>query len=287
MTTNMNGKLCVVTGANSGIGKETTLGLAQAGAHVVMMCRSVERGAAAQQEIKQKSGNEQVDLLLVDFASQASIREVAAEFKQRYDRLDVLVNNAGALFFNYQESAEGIEKTFAVNHLGYFLLTNLLLDVIKASAPARIVNVASTMHYNGSLDFDNMQFTNNYSATKAYARSKLANVHFTYELARRLKGTGVTVNCLHPGFVASNFGKNNGILAKMMMFLSRPFAISAKRGAETPLYLAMSPEVEGVTGKYFDNKKAIDSAASTYDEGVSKKLWDLSAELVGLEEPIS
>lgn len=286
MTTNMNGKLCVVTGANSGIGKETALGLAQAGAHVVMMCRSLEKGTAVQQTIKQKSGNDQVDLLLVDFASQASIRQVAAEFKERYDRLDLLVNNAGALFLGYQKSAEGIEKSFAVNHLGYFLLTNLLLDVIKASAPARIVNVSSTMHYTGTLDFEDMQFANGYSATKAYARSKLANIHFTYELARRLEGTEVTANCLHPGFVASNFGKNNGILAKVMMFLSRPFAISEKKGAETSLYLAMSPEVEGVTGKYFDQKKAIDSAASTYDEDISKRLWKFSAELVGLEEAV-
>lgn len=280
MTVDMIGKLCVVTGANSGIGKETTLGLAKAGAHVVMMCRNEQRGKKAQEQIKQKSGNEQVDLLLVDFASQASIRQAAAEFKTKYGRLDVLINNAGALFMSRQKSADSIEKTFAVNHLGYFLLTELLLDVIKASAPARIINVSSGTHYNGEINFEDIELKHGYNAMKSYAQSKLANVHFTYELARRLTGTGVTVNCLHPGFVASNFAKNNGVLAKVAMLFLRPFAISEAQGAETSLYLAMSPEVEGVTGKYFDNKQPRRSAHSTYNEDISKRLWSLSEELV-------
>lgn len=280
MTIDMTGKLCVVTGANSGIGKETALGLANAGAHVVMMCRNEQRGKKAQRQIKQRSGNERVDLLLVDFASQDSIHQVAAEFKARYSRLDVLVNNAGALFMSRQKSADGIEKTFAVNHLGYFLLTELLLDVIKASAPARIINVSSGAHYNGEIQFEDIQLKHSYSAMKAYSQSKLANVHFTYELARRLAGTGVTVNCLHPGFVASNFAKNNGLLAKVAMLLLRPFAISEAKGAETPLYLAMSPEVKGVTGKYFDNKQVKRSARGTYNEDISKRLWLLSEQLV-------
>lgn len=284
MAVDMSGKLCVVTGANSGIGKETALGLAQAGAHVVMMCRSEQRGKGAQDEIKRESGNGNVDLLLVDFASQASIREAAEAFKAQYERLDLLVNNAGALFTKREETVDGIEKTFAVNHLGYFLLTNLLLDVVKASAPARIVNVSSGAHYSGELDFGDMGLRDGYSVIKAYSRSKLANVHFTYELARRLEGTGVTVNCLHPGFVATNIGGNNGFFARTVMFLLRPFAKSQANGAETSLYLAMSPEVEGVTGKYFDNKKEKRSSKSTYDEALAERLWVLSEELTGLRE---
>ncbi|MCA9982021.1 MAG: SDR family NAD(P)-dependent oxidoreductase, partial [Anaerolineales bacterium] len=200
---------------------------------------------------------------------------------------DVLVNNAGALFMSREESADGIEMTWALNHLGYFLLTHELLDVIKASAPARIVSVSSDAHYGGQIPLDDLQLREGYSGFKAYSQSKLANVHFTYELARRLADTAVTVNCLHPGFVASNFAKNNGLLARIAMTLSRPFAKSKKEGAATSLYLAMSPEVAGVSGKYFADQKEKRSAGNTYDANLSRELWVKSAQMVGVEpEPI-
>ncbi len=278
----MQGKICIVTGANAGIGYETTRGLAQAGATVVMVCRSAERGTAAQQELIAATGNTQIDLILGDLSIQADVRRVAADFKQKYDRLDVLVNNAGALFMSREETADGIELTWALNHLGYFLLTHELLDLLKASAPARIVNVSSDAQMGGALNMDDLEFKKGYSGFKAYSQSKLANVHFTYELARRLEGTNVTANCLHPGFVASNFAKNNGLLAKISMFVMRPFAKSKGDGAATSLYLAMSPEVEGVTGRYFANRKEKRSIASSYDEALSRRLWEESERRAGV-----
>lgn len=275
----MSDKLCVVTGANAGIGKETALGLAKMGAHVVMICRSEERGTAAQRDIIQQSGNDKIDLLLADLSLQTEVRRVAAEFNAQYDRLDVLVNNAGAVFMSYQETTEGIEKTFALNHLGYFLLTDLLLEKLKSSAPARVVNVSSMAHTSGKINFGNPSLTGEYGTMKAYSQSKLANVLFTHTLAQRLAGTGVTANSLHPGFVASNFGKNNGVLSKIMMKVLHLLAIPEKKGAETPLYLATSPEVEGVTGKYFDNRKAKMPSALAQDDTAAERLWALSEEM--------
>lgn len=277
----MNHKLIMITGANAGIGKVAALELAKQGHHIVMVCRSQERGQAAQSEIKATSGSEQVDLLIADLSVQADIRQLAAEFKQTYNRLDVLVNNAGAIFDKRQETADKLELTFALNHMGYFLLTDLLLDMLKASAPARIVNVSSDAHRRGSINFDDLQHEKSYSGFPVYSDSKLANVLFTYELARRLNGSSVTTNALHPGFVNTNFGSTmSSIPAFFIGIISRLFAISPEKGAETITYLAASPEVEGVTGKYFVKNKATRSSSESYDEAVAKRLWEVSEQLV-------
>jgi NAD(P)-dependent dehydrogenase (short-subunit alcohol dehydrogenase family) len=277
----LNKKLIMITGANAGIGKVAALKLARQGATIVMVCRSLERGQAAQTEIKAASGSERVDLLIADLSIQADIHKLAAEFKQKYERLDVLVNNAGAIFDKRQETADGLERTFALNHMGYFLLTDLLLDVLKASAPARIVNVSSDAHRRGSINFDDLQRKKRYFSFVVYAQSKLANVLFTYELARRLEGSGVTANALHPGFVNSNFGSTMSLIpAFFNRLFSRLFGISPEQGAETIIYLASSPEVEGVTGKYFVKKKATRSSPESYDEAVAKRLWEVSEQLI-------
>lgn len=279
----VQGKICLVTGANAGIGRVTALELARQGAQVVMVCRSQERGEAAQVEIKQATGNEAVDLILADLSSQAEVRRAAAEFKARYDRLHILVNNAGAFFNQRLESADGLEMTFALNHLGYFLLTNLLLEPLRAAAPARIINVSSDAHKGGRLDFADLQATRRYRGFQAYAASKLANVLFTLELARQLQGTGITANVLHPGFVASNFGLNNeGVLRFGLKLVHRLFAISEEAGAETSLYLATSAEVAGITGKYFVKKKVVPLTGQAQDMAAAKRLWQVSEQLTDL-----
>ncbi|HEX8090805.1 MAG TPA: SDR family oxidoreductase [Blastocatellia bacterium] len=275
----MTGKVCVVTGANSGIGKETARGLARMGAHVVMVCRSRERGQQAISEIKKGGGNHNVELMLCDLSSQKSIREFASEFKQSHARLDVLVNNAGVLHRHRAETEDKLEATFAVNHLAYFLLTNLLLNAVKKSAPARIINVSSAAHKYGAIDFDDLQNEKNYRAFNAYSDSKLANVLFTYELARRLGGSGVTANSLHPGGVATNIFHT---LPKAVESIIKLVTVSPEKGAETSLYLASSPEVEAVTGKYFVKKFATRTSASSYNKDTARRLWDVSAKLTGL-----
>lgn len=282
----MAGKVCMVTGANSGIGKITALELAKRGATVVMVCRSRERGEAAQKEIIAQSGNDQVDLLLADLSSMASARAMVDKFKANYDRLHVLVNNAGALFAERQTSADGLEMTFALNHMGYFVPTVLLLDTLKASAPARIINVSSDAHRAGRVDFDDLQSKRKYSSFPVYAKSKLENVLFTVELARRLQGTGVTVNALHPGFVRTNFGGNsagNGVVTFLFRLLIKLFAISPEQGAQTSIYLAASPEVAGVTGKYFDKKKAVDPTPQAKNLEIARRLWGESERIAGIE----
>jgi NAD(P)-dependent dehydrogenase (short-subunit alcohol dehydrogenase family) len=279
--TSMQGKICMVTGANSGIGKATAMGLAEMGATVVMVSRDLARGKAAQSEIKVKSGNDTVDLLLADLSSQQSIRQLAEHFKQRYSQLHVLINNAGMSSLRRRETVDGLEVTFAVNHLAPFLLTNVLLDVIKASAPSRIITVSSDAHEAGYIKMDDLQSEKKYM--RAYGQSKLALVLFTYELARRLQGTGVTANCLHPGFVATNFGQHGtGPLGRgVIKFLSR-FGMSPEEGAKTSIFLATSPEVEGVTGKYFVKSISKRSAPITYDSSLQRQLWEESARLVKL-----
>ncbi|HSE38458.1 MAG TPA: SDR family oxidoreductase [Blastocatellia bacterium] len=272
----MIGKVCIVTGANTGIGKETALGLASLGATVVMACRDRERAEAAQREIKQKSGSQRVELMLCDFSSQNSIRQFAQSFKQQHERLDVLVNNAGVVLRVRSMTEDGLESTFAINHLGYFLATNLLLDVLKKSAPSRIVNVSSTAHKFGKLDINGWPTGRDYSAFGAYANSKLANVLFTYELARRLKGTGVTVNCLHPGGVGTNLYRG---LPKFLQALIKLVTISPERGARTSIFLATSPQVEGVTGKYFVRSRQQESSEASRNEEAARILWEVSAEL--------
>ncbi|MGF1471475.1 MAG: SDR family oxidoreductase [Rubrobacteraceae bacterium] len=280
----VGGKVCLVTGATSGIGAVTARELGERGAKVIVVGRNREKARAMVEEIPAQSNNVP-DYLLADLSSQAEIRNLVKEFRYRYDRLDVLINNAGAIFAEYGETVDGIERTFAVNHLSYFLLTNLLLDVLKASAPSRIVNVASGAHQGAELDFDDLDTKQDYRFMKAYGRSKLANVMFTYELARRLDGTGVTANALHPGAVATSFGSNNKVwYARPMLALFRLFATTPEKGAETSIYLADSPEVEGVTGQYFVNRKPVGSSRASYDGAAAERLWRASEELTGLSE---
>src|SRR5215210_5479890 len=281
----MGEKVCLITGATSGIGKATAVGLANMGASVVMVGRDRGKGEAALAEITEKSTNASVELMLVDLSSQQEIRRLADEFKEAYPRLGVLINNAGVFRSKRITTADGLEMTFAVNHLAYFSLTNLLLGVLEASAPSRIVNVASGDHSNGTIDFDDLQGEKEYKGPKAYSQSKLADVLFTYELARRLEGTGVTANCLHPGGrmpVRTNFGSGvSGVIGLMVRAL-RPLMISPEKGAETSIYLASSPEVEGVSGKYFVKRAEARSSDESYDEKIARRLWEVSADLTNL-----
>jgi retinol dehydrogenase 12 len=276
----MSGATCLVTGGTAGIGEVTALELARMGATVVVLSRSQERGAATLEKIRRETGSASVEFMQVDLSSQADIRRVARRFLESHERLDVLVNNAGAMFNRRQETVDGIEKTLALNHLAYFLLTNLLLDRLKASARARIVNVASDAHRaTKAFNFDDPQALKRYRAFGVYIQSKLANVLFTFELAKRLQGTGVTANALHPGFVASNFTAGNGALGWIMRRMASVFAIDAEQGAKTSLYLASSPHVEGVSGRYFEKEKAVTSSPASRDEESARRLWDLSEQL--------
>jgi NAD(P)-dependent dehydrogenase (short-subunit alcohol dehydrogenase family) len=304
LATSMSGKTCLVTGATAGIGEVTARELARRGATVVVVGRSQERCQATAEAIRLQTGNASVEFLRANLSSQAEIRRLAREFLERHNRLHVLVNNAGALFVERQESVDGIEMTLALNHLGYFLLTNLLLDSLKASAPARIVNVSSHAHESvKAFDFGELEAGNNdpnrrsYGRSKLpglfytlllppkhpafvqYAQSKLANLLFTYELARRLQGSGVTVNALHPGFVATNFTSGNGAFGWFMRRWAGILAIDADEGAKTSIYLATSPEVEDVSGKYFAKQKPIQSSPPSRDEAAAHRLWRLSEEL--------
>jgi NAD(P)-dependent dehydrogenase (short-subunit alcohol dehydrogenase family) len=285
MKGSMSEKVCLITGATSGIGKATAMELVKMGASVVMVGRDRGRGEAALAEIKEKSANASVDLMLADLSSQQEIHRLAGEFKEAYPRLDVLINNAGLFRSKRITTADGLETTFAVNHLAYFLLTKLLLDVLKASAPSRIVNVSSGDHSNGTIDFDDLQGEKGYKGAKAYSQSKLADVLFTYELARRLEGTGITANCLHPGAgVRTNFGSGVSGVFGLIVRALRPFMISPEKGAETSIYLASSPEVEGLSGRYFVKKAEARSSDVSYDESRARRLWEVSAELTNLPE---
>ena len=275
----------MVTGATSGIGAVTARALAQKGARVIIVARNVNRCENTVAEIIQTTGNHAVEYMLADLSSQDEIHNLVRVYQDKYERLDVLVNNAGGFFMSRLESIDGIEMTFALNHLNYFLLTNLLIETIKASAPARIVNVSSAAHQNASIDFDDLQDKHNYSSWQAYGQSKLANILFTYELARRLEGTGVTVNALHPGFVATNFGANNaGFLGTLVRRFMNLFSIDVETGAQTSIYLAASAEVEGVTGKYFVKQQAVASSEISYDQTTAKRLWEISEEMTGVRE---
>ena len=279
----LGGKTIIVTGASLGIGRVTALELARMGARVVMVCRNPEKGEAVRRDIVRATGNDAVDLMIADLSSQQQIRGLAKDFLATHDRLDVLVNNAGAINMSRHTTVDGYETTFAVNHLAYFLLTNRLLDALKASAPSRIVNVSSRAHVGGHINFDDLMGEKKYSAARAYGQSKLANVLHAYELARRLEGTGVTANALHPGAVRTGFGKNNpgiiGTLFGVAQVVGRPFYVSEEVGAQTQIYLASSPEVEGVTGKYFARCRETESNAESHDVDVARRLWDVSEEL--------
>ena len=286
MTNEMNGKVVLVTGATNGIGKVTALELAKKGATVVIVGRNPEKTAAIVAELQQQSGNPAVDCLLADLSQMTQVRRLASEFKQKYNRLDVLVNNAGSHYSKRQVTADGYELTFAFNHLAYFLLTLLLLDLLKASAPARIVNVSSIAHQVGPLNFDDlMSVKYGMVGFRAYGQSKLANIMFTYDLARRLEGTGVTVNVLHPGSVNTGFAKNNRGIWRVVMGLISHFSLTPEQGAQTSIFLASSPEVAGVSGKYFDRCRAVPSSSASYDRVAQQRLWSVSEELTGL--PVS
>lgn len=279
----MKGKTCVVTGTSSGIGKETAVALARAGANVAIVCRTRDKGERARAEIQQQSGGA-VALFVADFGSQRAVRALAARLATALPRIDVLVNNAGLIAGQRRLTEDGLETTFAVNHIGYFLLTRLLEPKLVASAPARVVNVSSRAHRSGTIRFDDLMGARRYDGWKAYAQSKLANVMFTYELARRLAGRGVTVNCLHPGVVATNFGDAGPLRIRLGVGIARPFMKSSAHGAETSVYLASSPEVEGVSGKYFVNRRAVRSSDESYDQAVAVRLWKVSEELTAASD---
>ena len=286
MTAGMRGKVCLVTGANAGIGKAAALGLARQGATVVLLCRSEPRGHEALEEIERRSGNGSLALLVADLASRRRVRAAADEYLQRFERLDVLVNNAGVLAGRERQvNEDGLEVTFAVNHLAPFLLTNLLLDRLKACAPARIVTVASSAHRRTPLDFDNLQHERDYSPWGAYCRSKLANVYFTYELARRLEGTGVTANCLHPGLVSTHLFRDLTGWLRAALWLAGPMLLNPDRGADTTVYLAGAPEAADVTGQYFEKRKPVRSSPVSYETDAARRLWEVSAALTVSGEP--
>lgn len=278
----MEGKTVLITGGSSGIGKATASALSGMGADLVLLCRNRDKAEAARAEITSASGR-RVDLIIADLLLQREVRRAASEFLSTHSRLDVLLNNAGALFATYRETEDGIERTMAVNYFSPFLLTNLLLDVLKKSAPSRIVNVASESHYRATLDLHNINGKGKMGVegSGAYGRSKVALVLFTYELARRLQGTGVTVNCLHPGGVRTNMWSRPGLAGPFARLISL-FLIGPEEGARTSVYLASSPEAEGVTGKYFEKCKEKRSSEESYDEALAARLWDLSERMTGL-----
>ncbi len=278
----MRGKTCVVTGATGGIGKATAVALAEMGARIVLVARDSTRGDLAAAEIKAKSGNGEVEVVRADLSSLDSVRNLAAEIGQRYPKLHVLVNNAGGVNMRRRTTVDGLELTFATNHLSHFLLTNLLMPLLKLSAPARIITVSSHAHRRGHIDFDDLQAERHYRGVAAYGQSKLANILFTYELARRLVGTQVTANCLHPGVVATSFGRGPGWLGLTVRLLA-PFLLSAEEGARTSVYLCSSPHVEGASGKYFVRCKERLSSRYSYDAEAAKRLWEVSLSLTGLD----
>lgn len=283
----MEGKTVLITGATAGIGRITARELADAGATIVFIARNSTKAEVMKAWLTGETGNPAVSFIIADFSSLAQVRAAAKEFLSERERLDVLVNNVGAVFFRRAESQDGIEMTFAVNHLAPFLLTNLLLEALTKSDAGRVVTVSSRAHVGARIDFDDLECRIRYRAMRAYGRSKLANLLFTYELARRLDGTPVTANALHPGFVASEFGKNNGPLVRALMPLAQLFgrAVGVEEGARTSVFLASSPEVEGVSGKYFVDCKETSSTEASHDEKSMIRLWEISSRMTGL--PVS
>jgi NAD(P)-dependent dehydrogenase (short-subunit alcohol dehydrogenase family) len=279
----MNGKVVLITGGTSGIGKASAVALASMGAEVVVIGRNEERGERAAEEIRRESGNKKVSLMLADLSVQADVRRLAEEFQERHGRLDVLVNNAGLVQSQRTETPDGIETQLAINHLTPFLLTNLLLDLLRASAPSRIVTVSSDAHRWAKLDLDDLQSRKRYRGMQVYGTTKLANILFTRELSERLKGTGVTANAMHPGGVNTNFGNNQRGPMSLLFRAFKPFMRTPEQGADTLIYLASSLEVEGMTGKYLADRKVKVASDAAYDETLQKKLWEASEKLTGLK----
>lgn len=278
----VKGKTILVTGATSGIGLEACVQLLKMGARMVMVGRDRAKTENKVAEVKSRGGSQDVQHFLCDFSSQASIRKLADETRNKLQRLDVLVNNAGSVYKTRTLTSDGIETTFAVNHLGYFLFTNLVTDMVVKSAPARIVTVASVAHRRGTLDFEDLGFEKGYSIARAYGRSKLANVLFSAELARRMQGVHVTSNSVHPGGVATNIWSGAPLWAKPIIFLISPFFLSAEKGAEMVVRVATDPALEGVSGKYFEERKMVDPSPLGQDAALARRLWEVSARLVGL-----
>lgn len=276
----MNGKTALITGGTNGIGKATALELARMGTRVVIVGRNADKAARVTDELRAASGNKDIDWLLADLSLMADMVRMADSFMQRYNHLDVLVNNAGALFPTRTQTAEGLEATLALNHMSYFVLTLRLLDLLKASAPARIINVASGAHQIG-VNFDDIQFERSYGMAgfAAYGASKMMNILFTYELARRLQGSGVTVNTMTPGPVASSFGADLGGVMGLAFTLMRPFMKTPAQGARTVIYLASSPDIASATGKYWINRRSARSSPASYDEVAQRRLWELSEKI--------
>jgi NAD(P)-dependent dehydrogenase (short-subunit alcohol dehydrogenase family) len=281
----MTGKTCLITGANSGIGKETALGLARMGARVVLVCRNQKKGEDARADIERETGSSQLDLLIADMSSFGSVRAVAAQVQQQCPRLDVLINNAGAAVRSRTLSVDGIEMTIAANYLGAALLTFLLLDLLKSSAPSRIVNVSSEAQRNSRLDLNDLQFEKRkYNPVAAYGQSKLLMNAFTFELARRLEGTEVTANCLHPGVVATNIWPADAPwFVKLLVGVMKPFMLNSKQGANVSLYLATSPDVANVSGQYFVKSKPANSNPLSRDPKVMTEIWRWTEKMIGVE----
>lgn len=278
-----NEKVCLVTGANSGIGRETTLGLARLGGTIVMLARNLERGEVAKDYVIRESGNSDIDLMICDLSVRNEIERFSSEFTQNYPRLDVLVNNAGAVFSRRQLTQDGFENTLAVNYLAPFLLTNRLLPLLRKSAPSRVVNLTSGLHSRGRIDLDDLQSEKHYKSMDVYQNSKLMVLLFTYKLARELEGTGVTVNAVSPGFVATNLGRNSGSrMSKVMFGMMRPFQLSPTEGARTSIYVASSPEIEDMTGKHFAKSQQKESAAISHDKALQDALWKKTRETLNL-----
>jgi NAD(P)-dependent dehydrogenase (short-subunit alcohol dehydrogenase family) len=277
----MTGRICVVTGASRGIGRAAAEALARLGAAVVLVCRRQSDGAEIARELAPEAA-EPPDVVTADLSSQASIRLAASQIRNRYPRLHVLINNAGVFTRQRKVTVDGLELQFAVNHLAYFLLTNLLLDQLDAGSPSRIINVSSGAHAGARLDFDDLQGERGYDGNRAYSQTKLANILFTYELARRVRGSGVTANCLHPGVIGTRLLADYMGVPVAGGALARTFGAKPEKGAETIVYLASSPEVEGVSGKYYVNKKPVASSRESYDEANARRLWEVSERLTNL-----
>lgn len=279
----VTGKEIVVTGGTDGIGKVTALELAKLGAKVTIVGRNAAKGDSVVRELRARAKSETIHFVQGDLATHKGVAQAAAQLTERMQKLDVLVNNAGGMFQARTVTQDGIEQTFALNHLGYFGLTAQLMGPLRAAERSRIVNVASAAHFGAKLDLGDLQNEKQYSGWRAYSQSKLANIYFTYELARRLEGTKVSVNCLHPGFVASSFGNNNSGLTRLLFGIAKSIAaISERDGAKTSIFLASSLEVDTVSGKYFDKCKAVKSSPVSYDTEIARQLWNDSERLCGL-----
>ena len=279
MNTDLSNRTCIITGANSGIGKATAFELAKMGASIVMLCRDKQKGENALKEIRDNTGNQSVELMIADLQNYDSIRQFVQNYKSTHNNLHILINNAGIMKKNRETNNLGHETTFTTNHLGHFLLTNLLLEMLQSSAPARIINISSGSHKRGKLDFNNLMLEQKYGRFKAYNNSKLANILFTYELARRLEDSGVTVNAVHPGPARTNFGREFSERTRKFLKLFKRFTISAEEGAKTSIFLASSPEVGKITGEYWNECEQVKSSKNSYNTSIQKRLWDVSKDL--------